>query len=170
MPAPGSARDGDPAVEQSSSQRREFLARIVSEAFSGPYPPPDMLRAYEEICPGMARQLLEETRIVSQHKMGIENKLADARIKSMNRDYDEGRMGQLCAVVVCGMMVAGVVLLGQAHAQWVGSILGAGTAGTIVTAFIFGRKHGRKAGHSLEQQSEADGLPHDDGADSTVAR
>ena len=118
-----------------------------------------MLRAYEEICPGMAKQLLEDTRAVSQHKMGIETKMADGQLLNMNRDYDEGRRGQFCAVAVVAMAIGGSVILGLHHAEVASTFLGVTGLGTLVAHFIYGRKYGRRPGQSSEQAEQGADLP-----------
>jgi hypothetical protein len=63
---------------------------------------------------------------------------AAAQVESMRRDYVEGRIGQVCAVLVVAITTFGAVYAGTHGAQITGSFLGVGGLGTIVATFIAG--------------------------------
>lgn len=62
-----------PATRQAdvvSAEQREV--RFTAEAWSGPLPPPDVLRSYEDVVPGAAERILVITEDQSKHRMAME--------------------------------------------------------------------------------------------------
>ena len=107
-----------------------------------------MLRAYNEVAPGLLDRLLGQTERVSEHALEMERLQVEASVENMRRDYAEGRWGQICGLIFGVVTVVGGVY-GATHAvgmaaQIAGGVIGAGGVGTIITSFIYGRKNPRR--------------------------
>jgi len=76
----------------------------------------------------------------SRHRQGLENRTTDAQINGMKREFQEARVGQLCAwSISIAFLVAGsfVAIRGQ---PWVGALFGGMGVSGIVANFIQGKK------------------------------
>ena len=126
-------------------------------AFSGPLPPPDMLKTYNEVEPGLAREIIEWAKAEAQHRRDedereskaateIAVKEADAAVEDMRRSYTEARIGQFFGFVLGGSAMGGAVYLGVHDAQTTACILvGTGIA-SIIIAFLKGRNSSEAPG------------------------
>jgi uncharacterized membrane protein len=128
----------DPSDDAPPTDR--IIAQFIAEAFSSPYPPPEVMRLYEEAVPGLANRMVDATEQIGLHKREIELIRVNAQVESMRRDYAEGRRGQICAVLVAFAAIAGSTYTATHGSQLAASVLGVGGLGTIVTAFVYGRK------------------------------
>jgi len=123
----------------------------VQASFSGPLPPPEMLRAYNEAEPGLASRIIQMAETEAQHRREIERqesaaaiqiavKDSDARLEEMRSDYLEGRWGQRFAASIGWLAILCSTYLGTHGAQATASIVGGGGLVAIVTAFLRSRK------------------------------
>lgn len=120
-------------------KKREIVA--VEASFSGPLPPPDILKGYEDVCPGAAQRMLAMVEQQGEHRRRMEEKALDASIAEMRLGFSEARFGQICAVVVAiGFIFGGVYIAMMGH-PWQGRLLGGGGVGiqALVSIFIKGR-------------------------------
>jgi uncharacterized membrane protein len=59
--------------EHSAPKAARVAARVTMASFAGPLPPPEMLRAYEEICPGAASRIIQLAENEQTHRHFWEN-------------------------------------------------------------------------------------------------
>lgn len=120
-------------------------SRIFAAAFSkieltsGPLPPPELLRGYEQACPGGADRIIRMAETEGEHRRRMEDKMLDAQVESMRRGYREGRLGQIFAFSIAAIFLVGgsyVAIHGQ---PWAGGVFGSVGIASIVSAFIWGR-------------------------------
>lgn len=103
--------------------------RIKRESFSGPLPKPEHLKAYNEVCPGAAQDILNEFKANGQHVRGCEVKALDASIRKVER-------GQWFAVflsLVCLILAIISVAMFEAHGVAIAFIV---LTGTLVLPFL----------------------------------
>ena len=62
-------------VTRASGQSRAEIISILSVAFSGPHPPPEMLAAYERVVPGLADRLIHQGESQTAHRQAMEREL-----------------------------------------------------------------------------------------------
>jgi uncharacterized membrane protein len=109
----------------------QVVSRTVSQSYSGPVPPPDILRQYDQIVPGAAARILAQAEAQTQHRIELEKKVTTSDI---SRSYWGLGIGATLGFVglVGGCLVA---ILGHDTA-------GATIAGTSLTAlaavFVYG--------------------------------
>ena len=129
-----------PINQADDEKRLQIVEEYIERFFSGPLPPPEMLRAYNEIEPGLGRELIEWAKKESDHRRGRETKEDDAQVENMRRGFWERRWGQICGLIFGLGAVFGGVYAGVHGAEITGSFIGVGGIGSIVTAFIYGPK------------------------------
>lgn len=135
---------GGPAHQHESNDsgkyvgvHREFRHEM---GFSGPIPPPQLLADYDRTCPGSADRLIHVAEQEAEHRRSIEQAVVRAEIERVERESEEAKRGQYCALIITlAGLAAGAYTALQGH-EVAGSILGVGGIGGIVTAFILGRK------------------------------
>lgn len=116
--APANVR-GQSASKVSQMQELEAMALgISSSVWSGPMPPPDVLKAYEEIYPGAAQQLFDLHEKQAHHRMMIEREAAPVSHKARLRGQWMSFGLALCALAMTWILTAsdqgvlGIVLTG----------------------------------------------------------
>ncbi len=110
---------------------------LHGEQFSGPLPPPDILRKYDEILVGAAERILVMAENQSKHRQKMESKV-------IGSDVWNSKLG-----LTFGFLLGLVGLLGSFYCilndkVLPGGLLGAGTIVTLAGAFIYG-SHQRKS-------------------------
>ena len=108
----------------------------VTEAFSGPLPPPDVLERYNSIAPGAADRIITMAEEETTHRRKLEQDI-------VHNGYEEAKRGQIFALFIGALgIIAGetVAVLG---AQWAGAVIGGGTVVGLVSVFILGREANR---------------------------
>jgi uncharacterized membrane protein len=101
------------------------LTHEEAESYS-PYPPPDLVKAFEEIQEGMADRLMriveEEQRMtheVTRHQMQENTKINDANIINQQHNAKLFVYGMISSFVL-GLVILGVAVFAIAHNQpWV---------------------------------------------------
>ena len=105
----------------------------VSQSFSGPLPPPEILRKFDEVVPGAAERIIKMAEDQSIHRKELEKKVIDS-------DIARSKWGQILGFVIAiaGLVVSAIVVVyGSAIA---GGIIGVGTLASLVGVFMYGSK------------------------------
>jgi len=111
-------------------------AAIVAARFSGPLPPPDILRAYGEVVDNGAERIFGMWEGETRHRQGLENRTQDAFISGTTR-------AQWMAFTVISIIgVGGLVLvaLGQELVGLAGFFLALASVGASFFPRIRGKK------------------------------
>lgn len=114
------------------------LARIIRQfVFSGPLPPPQILKGYNEIIPGAAERIMCMAERQAQHRQGIER-------DSLNAEIRDGRRGQLFGFILAMTAVLGAIYCFSMGYTTGGSVIGLSTVTGLVSVFVYGRHQKRK--------------------------
>ena len=128
-------------------ERQETLTRVEAhfEQFSGPIPPPSIMRGYEDVLPGSADRILTMAEFGQRHRASYENR---------------GLLFGFLAALALIALSAYVVSLGFAAAS-VGVIVAsiASTAGTFVYSNHSRRQELREKREALQNPSSRPELP-----------
>jgi uncharacterized membrane protein len=62
-----------------------MVQMVEARSFSGPLPPPDLLREYEAIVPGAAGRIFDMAQRQQEHRITLESTAIPAREKRANR-------------------------------------------------------------------------------------
>lgn len=107
--------------------------------FVGPLPPPQVLQGYEQACPGAASRVIEMAEKEGLHRRAQEDKIVDAQVESMRRQFMEARIGQILAFAVAVFFLGCGTYTVVSGYPIAGSFFSAIGLGGIVTTFIIGR-------------------------------
>lgn len=118
-------------------QHPSATAQISAQmAFSGPIPPPEVLRNYDQILPGAAERIMAMAEKQSTHRHKLEeNYLATEARNSL--------LGIIFALLlgITGLSASGIcIYVGQG---WPGTALGGVTLVSLVGTFIYGTQQRR---------------------------
>lgn len=110
--AEGSGEDAGEDDQEIDPAEAEALEAIVVAAaqFSGPLPPPDILRAYGEVVNGGADRIVSQWERETQHRHDLENRMADAYISGMTR----AQWMAFAVILVIG--AGGLIVVALGHA------------------------------------------------------
>jgi len=111
----------------------------VEASFAGPLPPPNLLKGYEDACPGSADRIIRMAETQGDHRREIEHKMADAAVEEMRRGFSEARFGQVCAFFISILFLLVGAYVATHGPEWVGALLGSMGISGIVASFIKGR-------------------------------
>ena len=141
---------GEAASEPAQARRvlqQHSRVTSIQTTFSGPLPPPAMLRDYNDIEPGLARDLIELAKMEASHRQIIERdestaavrialEEANANTEDMRRGYTESFFGQCFAFVFGVFALTCATYLGINGAQTTACIIGGGGLVAIISAFL----------------------------------
>jgi uncharacterized membrane protein len=127
-------------------RKREHPTIVGLQHFSGPLPPPSILKQYDEVAPGSAERIIKKFERQTEHRIKIESIIAwTGSVKEIGG-------------LVCGFTIAMTAIIGgiytalQGHPFLGGSLSFAGLA-ALVGAFLVTtlmRQKGSEAGDSEE--------------------
>lgn len=126
-------------------------------ATQSPLPPPEWMREYEKVVPGLSERLLAQFIGESDHRHKVEMeelRLTERLMASNERGASQGRLYALI-FCLCVLAVAGYAL--HQGAAWAATILGGSTLTATATAFIVGRtsESGRLKKSDRDQKERA---------------
>jgi len=105
------------------------FTRAVS--FSGPLPPPEVLREYNAIMPGLADRIVTMAETQSRHRMALEKNAIESDVSRANKGLWAG-----VAVAVL-FAISGFILILTNH-DTAGATVSTGTVATLAGVFVYG--------------------------------
>lgn len=124
----------EPEIEDAAEKKMvRAVAKVMQSEFSGPIPPPNMIKGYEEILPGAADRILTMAERQSAHRQDMERKI----ISTESRDSLLGIIFAFMLGIGCIAAAIVIVVLVPENAGAIsGSILGVAGMGSIIATFI----------------------------------
>lgn len=122
-------------IVANNPEHRQELREMMTTSyhFSGPLPPPALLRQYDDIIPGFSHTLLENWKDQTEHRMDLESKVIDSGVLmakwGLAAAFTLGMTGIIAATI---MATSGA----EIPAATVGGISLAGLTGS----FIYGTR------------------------------
>jgi len=116
---------------------KSFIEISVKSYFSGPIPPPDLLRGYNSIIPNGAERIFLMAENQSAHRIHMEEYVVKEEIK-------QSAKGQIFGFVIgiFGLTLASVLAM-YGH-EWIAGVFGTTTIIGLVTVFVLGKKSQQK--------------------------
>lgn len=122
----------DAIPEDKKPQALRVLSAIKREYFSGPIPPPDVFRKYEETLPGSADRILKMAEAQQTHRIGLENQAISEQLVSNKR-------GQIFGFIICIVILCVSMLFAYCGMKVFSGVLATVTIVFIVGLFINGK-------------------------------
>jgi uncharacterized membrane protein len=116
------------------------LVKSVQIQKSGPIPDSSELKRYEEVLPGLADRIMAMAELEQKHQNSRDLKIVEVSETEIKAEGREALIGQVFGFLIgiFTIFTAGYcIVLGH---EWAGGFLGSAGLGSIITAFIYGRK------------------------------
>jgi uncharacterized membrane protein len=138
---------------------RVIRQETIEVAFTGPLPHPQILQGYEQACPGAASRIIEMAEQQGSNRRLIEQSLAASSQDEMRRQFQEARVGQICAAIVALAFIGSGAYVATHGNPWPGAALGGGGVGlqALVATFV----RGRRSAEDKEESGEGRNKPRD---------
>lgn len=105
----------------------------LEETWQGPLPSPRTLTEFQTLVPDAPERIFKQWEDESFHRRGYENRSLDGIVRN-------DRIGIVSAAVFSLSALALSAFALWLNQPWVAGILGSGTIGTVVTAFLYNRR------------------------------
>ncbi|MEK7208567.1 MAG: DUF2335 domain-containing protein [Patescibacteria group bacterium] len=115
---------------QNNSSQREV---VVQHSFSGPLPPPEVLKRFDEVVPGSAERIIKMAEGQFTHRTELERKVIAS-------DIARSKLGQILGFVIAIVGLICSVIISMYGNQIAGTILGVGTLASLVSVFMYGSR------------------------------
>lgn len=123
----------DVELEREREEVRQVVAEVVRSEFSGPIPPPSIIKGYEEALPGAADRIITMAENQAKHRQDMEKTM----IAAESRDSLLGVLFAFLLGAGClGAAIVIVILVPQNSGAISSSILGVAGIGSIIATFI----------------------------------
>lgn len=111
----------------------QFQSMMVSQSFSGPLPPPDVIRGYDQILPGGAERIFAMAEKEQSHRHKIDSTAVNGAIRKDKRGQ---WMGFSIAIVI---LAIASVFAWRGNTIFAGSLIAIDLIG-LVSVFALGRQ------------------------------
>ena len=105
-----------------------------------PFPPPELLKAYNEAEAGLAGRMFSEIEAEAKHRREMEAKVLTIQDADIKAQRVAERLGQIFGLIIALFTVAAATYAAVHGAQVAGSIIGTGGLIGLVAVFIYGRR------------------------------
>lgn len=128
----------EPIIESLKKEDRKkivgaMLSLSVKRSWAGPYPPPEILKSYNNCFEGGAKAIFEHAKSQTDHRMNMERLV-------MTRELNQSGAGQyIAAIIALAFLAVSAYLVATGH-EVSGTVIGSVDLIGLVTVFILGRK------------------------------
>ncbi len=106
---------------------------VVKHSFSGPLPPPEVLKRFDEVVPGSAERIIKMAEGQFAHRTELERKV-------ISSDIARSKLGQVLGFIIAIVGLICSVIISLYGNQIAGTILGVGTLASLVSVFMYGSR------------------------------
>lgn len=130
-----------PAADAAGSvpEQIRISTQIAMQMQTGPIPPPDVLKKYNEVEPGLAQRIIAMAEAEAAHRRSIETQFVAIQGRDQAAYRRSELFGQVFGLMIGLAYAVGAVYAAVHGAQIAASIFGTAGVGGLVTAFIMGR-------------------------------
>lgn len=129
-----------PDQQNNNSKNGQKSASVLlhqQSSFSGPLPPPEILKKFDELVPGSAERIIKMAEGQFAHRTELERQV-------ISSDIQRSKWGQILGFVVAIVGLLSSVIVSIYGGQIAGSVLGGGTLVSLVSVFVYGTKSRNK--------------------------
>lgn len=129
------------------------LIKIERSHYSGPIPPPELLKGYEDVLPGAADRILVMAEKQSDHRRSMEKTVVESGAR-------DSKLGIICGTIVClVVMIVGLILSLVTDTAVIGAFLSISGLASLVGTFIYGTKS--NSNERKQKSSNTESTPKD---------
>lgn len=127
-------------IAQARGESPDRLVTTLAYMFSGPYPPPEMLEAYDRVLPGLADRIVRQGESQTAHRQQIERDLLAIEREDQREFRGQSRLGLLLGfgVAIFGMLAA-IAVTAIGHPV-VGGVAFISDLGLLAGVFVYGSR------------------------------
>lgn len=112
---------------------KDVVIKAIQSEFSGPIPPPNIIKGYEEILPGAADRIIRMAETQACHRQAMEKKMVDSESRdSLLGIFFAFSLGIGCLIAAVVM----VIFVPQNAGAISAAVLGVTGIGSITSSFI----------------------------------
>lgn len=139
--------------EQVEQQVKKVVAEVIQSEFSGPIPPPSIIKGYEEVLSGSADRIISMAENQSRHRQQMEKTMVSAEVRdSLLGILFAFVLGTLCIVASIIM----VIMVPKNAGAISGALIGVTGIGSIIATFIKSTRGSYGRGKEKDQESSKD--------------
>ena len=127
-------------LSQATGQSAAHIISSLSYAFTGPYPPPEMLAAYDKVLPGLADRLVRQAETQTAHRQELERRLLEAEVDDRSAERSQRRLGLWLAYSVVLAVLIAAVIIAAIGAPIEGTVLGGVDLVALAGVFVYGSR------------------------------
>ena len=117
---------------QQSKNTLTFEAKGVGVSFSGPLPPPHILKGFDEVLPGCAKTIIQMAQDQASHRRALESKV-------VNTNARNSTFGIICGFILALVIIASGSYLIYHDKDVQGLVMIGGSVATLAGVFVYGR-------------------------------
>ncbi|MEA5581722.1 DUF2335 domain-containing protein [Nodularia harveyana UHCC-0300] len=138
------AKKLEQSLANKANTEKTMIKRLEAMSmFSGPLPPPEILKAYDLVQPGLAVEIFDMAKKQSQHRMEMEKTV-------INGDSKRSWLGLIFGFILASICIgSSTFLILQGH-DLAGSIFAGTTVVSLVGVFVYGSN--QRAQERIEKQ------------------
>ncbi|MCX6790963.1 MAG: DUF2335 domain-containing protein [Candidatus Gribaldobacteria bacterium] len=125
-------------ISKKGNHHGQIIKQEIEMSFSGPLPPPEILKKYDEVLPGSVERIIKMAEQQAEHRRSLEQQVIKSDIKN-------SKLGILCGFLI-GMsgIVGGVVVATFGQQPLFGGILSFASLAVLAGVFVHGTESRRK--------------------------
>jgi uncharacterized membrane protein len=131
---------------------RQPSVQAIQQTFSGPLPPPKVLKEYNEIMPGLAGIIVARANTEMEHRHSLEKHYADVDKNYLSDETSNGRLGLWLAffIGIFVLIIAGI--LAWNGFAWQAVAVGGVDLAALVGVFVYGSRNNTQPTQEEENQ------------------
>jgi uncharacterized membrane protein len=126
------AQNTESTVDTNDSRDKKIVGVKMVQQFSGPLPPPELLKSYDGIVKNGAERIFVMTEKQVQHRINMEDKI-------VNEELIQSSRGQIIGAILVLIALSLSVFLALRGHDLVASVIGGTTLIGLATVFVKGK-------------------------------
>jgi uncharacterized membrane protein len=120
-------------ISKNTPNQGQLVRQEVAVSFSGPLPPPEALKRYDEIVPGAAERIIKMAEQQAEHRRSLEQQVIKSEIKN-------SKLGIYFGFTIGIVGIIGAIVVAILGKQKFGGVIGLASLASLVGVFIYGSK------------------------------
>lgn len=92
-------------------EKDHTISKVIASRFSGPIPPPNVLKDYEEVIPGSADRIISMAEMQLHHRMTMESSDRELEKTNMMKSFNYSKTGLVFGGILATVLILGCIYL-----------------------------------------------------------